>query len=200
MTQGVVVSHGYTEPGALSWFSDTGFALNGVHIAVWWIHPRTEYQNQVDNLSVKLNPWPRDLDGKSSMNRFEKGENFYKLVGKSGKRKKLAGMASSFHLSPAYKEWFGRVEVERQKLMREGDVVVRPSMSVSTLSWCRGVSICIPTEIHGIEDLKSICTLVKGVLLGKTTLQKEYPNSTYTKEDWVKDEILTASLLRISQT
>ena len=65
---GLFVSHNNaeTKPDALSWWDDVGFILNRRRVIVWWQHPRSLYQQAVEERAWELagpasdDDWPMD--------------------------------------------------------------------------------------------------------------------------------------------
>ena len=186
MAEGITVRHVYGEHHDFkkSWWDDTGFILNGTYIAIWWVHPRMEFSDAVDTIAHDNVPSPdHDLDI------FSDTTKIYKKVGKSGNRKKIIGYESNMGDRTSFREWYDKLQVEKDRLLKETDLVVKPNLKVESLDWCRGVSICAPIEVHGIPDLKALCDLVKRILKGQTSLENEFPNYTYTKNDWVSENL-----------
>jgi hypothetical protein len=67
------------------------------------------------------------------------------------------------------------------------DLIVRPSMSVETLSWCMGVSLCIPVEVRDKIELNALATLARRLLKGETTLAVEFSGYQYGRGDWLSE-------------
>ena len=195
MTDGVVVRHCYDDnkPDALTWWDDTGFNLNGVHVAVWWVHPRMRYQDEVDTLAHENVPLSLfELEVGNSLNLFDDAKPVHKRVGKSGKRKKISGFTSTLTRSDSWSAWHAALTLETDRLLRDNEFVVTPSIKIESLGWCRGVSICAPLEVRGVEDLKALCVLVKTLLKGQTSMAQEFPGFAYTRADWALENPVLA--------
>lgn len=181
LTNGIVVMHYYGgEPKPLSWWDDTGFNLNRRRVMIWWTHPRMNFEDTISDKAYENVPYPANLE-----NRFQDSEKIFKYVGKSGKRKKLSGFRCN--TAPDKRTWYDALKAEEARLKQVTDIVITPHYTVDIKDWCRGVSICCPLEVRGIPDLHILCNLVKKLLKGETTLDKEFPNYKYTKEDWAKE-------------
>ncbi len=195
LKNGMSIYHMYGEEYAkpLTWWDDVGFIRNKYKVVVWWIHPRMDYRDKVENIAYEVCPYPDEginfCDGWFS----KKNANYIK-VGKS--RKKVVSYTSPGS-RPSVKEWLDQHQAAEEKILTEGDVVSKPSFKVETLSWCRGVSICAPIEVHGHDDLKALTDLVKRILNGETTIDAEFPGYNYTKENWNAEKIIPDISTRI---
>ena len=116
---------------------------------------------------------------------FKPGEKQWKKVGRS--RKKVI----SYQLSPTpdiQQDCYTNLRAIEARMESEGiDLVVRPSMSVETLSWCRGVSLCIPINVRNKEDIVALATLARRLIKGETTLAAEFPGYQYGRKDWLSE-------------
>ena len=183
LSNGIVVMHYYGgEPRKLSWWDDTGFNLNGKRVMIWWTHPRMDFEDSISDMAYKNVPYP---DNGESM--FNDSEKIYKYIGKSGKRKKLSGFKCN--TAPDKRVWYDALKAEEERLRKVTDLIVTPHYKVEIKKWCRGVSICCPIEVRGEADLHILCNLVKRLLKGETTLDKEFPGYKYTKDDWDKEQV-----------
>lgn len=181
LENGIVVRHCYDgEPKPLSWWDDTGFNLNGKRVMIWWTHPRMDFNDAISDKAYENVPYPGDEE-----NMFQDSDKIYKYVGKSGKRKKI--LAYRCNPAPNKRQWYDALKAEEDRLKKVTDIEIIPNYTVEILDWCRGVSICCPLEVKGIPDLHILCALVKKLLKGETTLDKEFPNYKYTKDDWNKE-------------
>lgn len=181
LTNGIVVRHLYDEPKTLSWWDDTGFNLNGRRVMIWWIHPRYKFNDAISDLAYENIPYVE-----SDEDLLCNSEKIFKYVGKSGKRKKVNGYSYTRPVTERRK-WYDTLKAEEERLKKVTDLVVTTHFKVDILDWCRGVHICVPMEIRGPADLHILCNLVKRVLKGETTLEKEFPGYMYTKDDWAKE-------------
>lgn len=185
--EGIIVRHVYSDRDSSdtrSWWDDTGFNLNGVRVSIWWIHPRMAYTDAISEIAhtnVPIDYEDTDL--------FSSSTKLYKKVGKSGKRKKICAYQMKNTNDAQRHAWYERLTAEEERLKAESSTTVTPYMKVEALDWCRGVSLCVPIEVHGIPDLHKLCELVKKVLKGDTTIAKEFPGYKYTKDDWIAEEL-----------
>lgn len=185
LQDGIVVRHVYgNRDFTLTWWDDTGFNLNGTRISIWWTHPRNDFNEAISDIAHTNVP---RFERNTEPDLFDGAEKIYKKVGKSGKRKKLTGYQCSNLNSETRKAWYEKLKAEEERLKLDNDIAIKPFYKVESFDWCRGVSICVPVEVRGIPDLKTLCVLVKKLLKGQTTLDKEFPNYTYTKDDWAKE-------------
>lgn len=172
----------------MTYWDDTGFILNGTYIAVWLQHPRLAYDDAVDDLAHAANP---PYEDKTSLNDlFSDAGKIYKKVGKSGKRKKVIAYKTNRLNNDDFMVWYHAVKVKKAKIAETSDLEIKPSFKVESLSWCRGVSICAPMEIRGVNDLRNLVKLVKDILLCKTNIQKEFPDYVYNKANWIAEKSL----------
>ncbi len=182
LENGLYIPHAYPLPlNKLSWWDDVGFILNGRRIMVWWVHPRMKYADAIEELAWKEAGEP-PLRGADL---FEPTEKQWKKVGRS--RKKVIAYRS--HPTPdIQKDYYSKLATIKKRMDTEGiDMVVHPSMSVETLSWCRGVSLCIPIEVRNKAELSSLATLARRLLKGETTLADEFPGYQYGRGDWLSE-------------
>lgn len=185
LTNGIVDRYKFDDaPNKLTWWHDTGFNLNGRRVMIWWTHPRCKFNDTISDLAYENVPYVE-----SDVDLIRESDPQYKYVGKSGKRKKISGFRCMS--VPERRKWYDTLKAEEERLKKVTDLVVTPSFTVDILDWCRGVHICVPMEIRGIADLHALCNLVKRVLKGETTLEKEFPGYTYTKDDWSKENPVT---------
>jgi hypothetical protein len=182
LNNGLFIPHAYPNPiRKLSWGDDVGFILNGRRIMVWWVHPRMKYVDAIRDMVWKEAGDPPLRFG----DLFEPREKVWQKVGRS--RKKV----SSFRSPPTpetQENYYVKLFTIEKRMQVEGiDWVVRPSMSVETLSWCRGVSLCIPIEVRDEAELGALASLVRRLLKGETTLDDEFPGYQYGREDWLSE-------------
>lgn len=181
LKNGLYIPHEYpgTNPEKMSWWDDVGFILNGRRIMVWWVHPRTEYTDVIDDLAWKEvgDPPLRGAD------LFETSEKQWKKVGRS--RKKVSSYLT--HQTPeAMLAYYNKLSSIKMRMESEGiDLVVSPSMSVEILPWCRGVNLCVPFEVRDEKELSELTALAKRLIKGETTLAKEFSDYQYGREDWL---------------
>ena len=179
LKDGLYISYAYPLPlNKLSWWDDVGFILNGRRIMVWWVHPRMKYADAIEELAWKEVGEP-PLHGADL---FEPSEKQWKKVGRS--RKKVTAYRSR-PTPDIQQDYYSKLSTIKKRLDADGvDMVVRPSMSVETLSWCRGVSLCIPVEVCNKAELGSLAALARRLLKGETTLADEFAGYQFGRADW----------------
>ena len=168
----------------MGWWDDVMFRLGGQIICVWWVHPRMQFSDQTrDTAHDALPPAPPwDITGGSTPN--------YKLLGKNKKRKKIV----SYTMSPTpitFEEWADEWDKKTEEVRRTTDLVIRPSMKIEQLDWCRGVSLCIPEEAIDAVSVEKMAEIAKQLLRGETTLEELYPDYIYTRHDYEADAAKT---------
>lgn len=176
---GLFIPHAYPNPQKMSWWDDVGFILNRRRIMVWWVHPHMKYVDAIDDLAWQEAGDP-PLHG---ANLFESSEKQWKKVGRSRKKVISCRPRPTPDSLLAYYDKLSSIEMRMQS---EGiDLVVRPSLSVEILPWCRGVSLCVPLEVRSKKELSELAALAKRLIKGETTLSKEFPGYQYGREDWL---------------
>lgn len=182
-SNGIVLYHLYPEESkrVLGWWDDSAFKLGSQVIQVSWIHPRMSFSDETESEAFDLvkSPswhWLSPLDG----------EKIYKKIGKNKKRKR--------HILTRFKEpdqnfidWSKSVDEKMKELRQSTDLVIRPSFSVAQLNWGRKVNICAPIEAIDEKNVVKMTLLVKGILLGKTTIEQLWGDYTYTKNNWIEE-------------
>ena len=179
MKGGLCTPFAHLEPDALTWRDDVGFVLNGRRVMVWFSHPRMKYSDAISDLAwTDMGEAPQDI---GSM--FEDSGKNWKKVGRSRKKVVLYTMKPfSVELSAYYDE----KRNNDLRIQAEGiDLVVRPSIEVKTLSWCTGVSLCVPVEVRQETDLVALAALAKRLIKHEVTLDQLYPGYEYGREDWL---------------
>lgn len=180
LENGVLMPHVYSDNSPPSSWDDVGFILNGRRIMVWWEHPRLIYSQAMNELAYQQAGEPPSQETHDFTETLQK---VYKKVGRSRKKVKYYRSSECLETRSGYYEKLDALET---KMKQVGiDHTVHPSFSVQVLSWCRGVDICAPLDIRSKKDLIALVALVKRLLTGEATLQQEFPNYAYTKEDWL---------------
>lgn len=181
--KGLYIPHSYTEtmPDSLSWWDDVGFILNKRRVIVWWQHPRYIYSTAIETQSwAQAGPDPEDdwlIEGATTN---------YKQVGKS--RKKILSYTSR-QPSAEQAAYYERLRAVRQSMEAEGiDIDVPPSWKRERLNWATGVSLVVPLEVRNEVELVQVASLARQLLLGRTTLQNEFPDYLYGKADWLREQ------------
>lgn len=176
---GVIVRHVYSpdNPERLTWWDDTGFILNDYRVLVAWTHPRNAYKDAVDHLAHD------EVEHlyKRSGDMFEKSKANYAKVGKS--RKKVTSWTSS-GFGARHQEWYAALNEAQARILLDNDIVIVPRMTVEWAKTCRFVTLCVPLEVRGVADLKTVCDLTKRLLKRETTLSEVFLNYTYTVDNW----------------
>ncbi|MBS4095521.1 MAG: hypothetical protein KGZ83_01615 [Sulfuricella sp.] len=181
LENGLFIPHAYPKPRKLSWWDDVGFILNGRRVMVWWIHPRMKYADAIGDLAWKEAGEP-PLHGADL---FEPSEKQWKKVGRSRKRV----VAYRSHRMPdSQQDYYKKLHTIEKRLESEGiDLVVRPSMSAKTVSWCTGISLCVPADIRNKEEIGALVALAKQLIKGEKTLADEFPGYQYGRRDWLSE-------------
>lgn len=180
---GLYIPHSYaeTEPDRLSWWDDVGFILNGRRVIVWWQHPRYIYSTAIEELS-----WDQAGTDPQDGWLFEGATTNYKQVGKS--RKKVVSYTSR-QPSEEQDAYYEKLRTVRQRMAAEGiDLDVSLSWKRERLNWATGVSLIVPLEVRNESELAQLASLARQLLLGKTTLQNEFPEYRYSKADWLREQ------------
>ncbi|MGZ8982324.1 MAG: hypothetical protein ACXW11_00040 [Methylotenera sp.] len=181
LDNGLYIPHAYpdTNPEKMSWWDDVGFILNGRRIMVWWVHPRMKYADAINDLA-----WQEAGDPPLCVaDIFGPSEKQWKKVGRS--RKKVSSYLT--HQTPdAMRAYYDKLSSIKMRMESEGiDLVVRPSISLEILPWCRGVNLCVPFKVRDEKELSKLAALAKRLIKGETTLAKEFPDYQYGREDWL---------------
>jgi hypothetical protein len=180
---GLYIPHSYaeTKPDDLSWWDDAGFILNKRRVIVWWVHPRLVYSDAIDELSreeVGDDPDKGWLTHGSTKN--------YKRVGKS--RKKIISYTSR-QPSEEQQHHYDRLRDCRDRLAQEGiEFEVKASWTRERLNWATSIELVAPLEVRNTTGLVTVAELSRRLLLGKTTLEKEFPDYCYNRADWLHEQ------------
>lgn len=181
LENGLFIPHAYPKSRKLSWWDDVGFILNGRRIMVWWVHPRMKYADAISDMAWKEagDPPLRGAD------LFEPSEKQWKKVGRS--RKKVVAYRSR-PMPDSQQDHYAKLRAIEKNLESEGiDQVVRPSMSVKAVSWCTGISLCVPVDIRNKEEIGALVALAKQLIKGEKTLADEFPGYQYGLRDWLSE-------------
>ena len=177
--EGLIQHHLYdaTNPSALSWWDDVDFILNDYRVVVAWVHPRQDYQDYIESEAHKniahLDNYSGDI--------FEASTPNYVKVGQS--RKKILTYTVNF--TEAADEWSKAYQLEIEKTHSLSTYQAQPYIHIEWLAHGLFVDICAPIEVRGVDDLVKLVTLVKRLLKHETTLDCEFPDYVYTKEQWL---------------
>lgn len=180
---GLYVPHAYIEnsPSDLSYWDDVGFVLNKRRVIVWWQHPRYVYAN-----AITKKAWHEAGDGPQDNWLTEGCTKNYRQMGKS--RKKIISYTSR-QPSSEQEAHYNRLGDIQARLTTEGiDCDVSTSWKRERLVWATGISLTAPLEVRSEAELASVALLARRLLLGQTTLGKEFPGYRYTHADWLREQ------------
>ncbi|TCT11070.1 hypothetical protein [Paralcaligenes ureilyticus] len=183
MEDGIYAPHSYEEtpPDAWSWWDDVGFILGGRRVIVWWIHPRQSYADEIGERA-----WSEAGDPPREGGFFGDSTPNYKRVGRS--RKKII----SYTRQPAQgelRQYYDKLDAVTKRLQHDGiDFEVSPSWRRERLSWATGVALVAPLEVRNEAELKTVADLARRLLRGETTLDREFPDYCYGKEQWLAEQ------------
>ncbi len=177
------VPHSYAEkkPDDLSWWDDVGFILNKRRVIVWWQHPRQVYADAIDERAwdeagpAPTSDWPRKGAIKN-----------YRRVGAS--RKKVVSYTTAAPTDER-RAYYAHLRSIVKRLSDEGiELEVRASWRRETLDWATGISLVVPMEVRSEVELAEVAKLARGLMLGNTTLDREFPAYVYGKGDWLREQ------------
>lgn len=189
---GLYIPHTYVDmrPDDLSTWDDCGFVLNGRRIMVDWCHPRYVYKRAVTDLA-----WAQ-LEAEQGSGPdpdwlFDDATKNFKLVGKSGKRKKFFGYTGR-PLSEERVAYMVRLTEIEHQISQEGiDLDIRPSWTWRRYQRSMGVSIVAPLEVRNERELAELADLVRQLVKQLTTLETQFPagspGAVYGKADWLRE-------------
>lgn len=179
---GLFVPHSYAEvkQDALSWWDDVGFILNRRRVIVWWRHPRHVYRDAIEEQAQEqAGEFPFDdwLTQGAIPN--------YRKVGRS--RKKIVSYTCR-PPSEASRAYFQHLQAMEQELSAQGiDCDVHPSSKRKRLSWATGLDLVAPLEVRNEQELAVVADLACRLLLGSTTLEREFSDYCYNKASWLSE-------------
>lgn len=183
--KGLYIPHSYTENplDSLSWWDDVGFILNKRRVIVWWRHPRKVYADEIDNLS-----WQEAGDTPQDDWLIQGATKIYKKVGKSKSRKKIFGYSCA-HPSSESIAYYDRFDSIRHRFTSEGiDFDITCSWNRERLNWAMGVNLIAPLEVRNEQGLAVVADLARRLMLGKTTLEAEFPGYRYDRVMWLSEQ------------
>ena len=170
----------YEKDAKLTWWSDFGFMLNNRYINVDWIHPRMGYYDLIEMESHKQ--VQHLYNDHESL--IHEGPSTYRRVGKS--RKKILLQSMNIPDSP----WRNALRATKQRLNKEADFNIKPTINIEWFYNCRSLSICAPVEIRSFQDVVSLSHLIKRILKHELTLEEAFPKYEYTRSDWLRDSAI----------
>ena len=192
---GLYIRHAYSDmgPDSLSYWDEVGFILNRRRIMVWWRHPRHLYADAISSMARE-----EAGDGPCDNWPCEGATKNYKMVGKSGKRKKLSSYTSRAP-SDAQTQHYTKLRQIKERLTREGIALeVRPSWKWERLRWAMGVSLVAPLEVRNEKELAQVAHLARALILQKISLAQEFPGFLYDRSSWLREQAGLTSRLAVS--
>lgn len=190
--------HAYpeNERKKLAWWDDVFFKLGSQVVAVWWRHPRQHYCDLCEEQTELLFPYP--FDKNHTKRDFQPAS--YKKVGKSRKK------AVSLHLiefDELTSQIYGDNEIKRQfweerntkltEILNTSDFIVKPFIQIKQYDWCLAVDLCLPIEVLDAHSANEMAQITKRLLRRETTLAELYPDYTYSKTDWQRENPFQAA-------
>ena len=182
-TGGLFVPHSYSNMTleSLSWWDDVGFILNGRRIIVWWQHPRQLYADAVESQA-----WQEAGDDPGDNWLTEGLTKDYRRVGRA--RKKVVSYTCR-QPTAAQRAHYDLVRRIQTRLSTGGiNFDVRISWKWLRLKWAMGVSLVAPMDVRNETELASVAHLARRLILGKTTLEAEFPQYCYSRADWIREQ------------
>ncbi|PPD47048.1 MAG: hypothetical protein CTY14_05335 [Methylotenera sp.] len=177
-SNGLIVRHQYDEADLtkLTWWDDVSCILNNYLVDIAWIHPRMAFKDQAEDEAHKM---VAHLD--SDIDDFlSQSEPNYAKVGKS--RKKLVSHTMKGSLLSS--DWTAAFDAAYAEMIEASNCQVTPYIKSKWVSGTRLVELCAPIEVRNEQDLMVIANLTIKLLKCETTLEKEFPNYIYTRDDW----------------
>lgn len=177
-SNGLIIWHQYEEANLteLSWWDDVSYILNDYLVNISWIHPRMAFKDQTEDDAHKR---IAHLDTGVN-NLFSQSEPNYVKVGKS--RKKIISHTIKGPLLSS--EWAAAFDAAYAEIIKTTDLQITPFIKSEWTSSGRIVEICAPIEVRNEQCLMAIANLVRKLLKRETTLEKEFPDYIYTKDNW----------------
>ncbi len=180
-TNGIIVRHLYSDmtPETLTFWDDAALIVSDYRVALWWVHPRYQYHDLVEEEAMR-----RIAKLRQESDPFSDRTPNYKNLGRS--RKKIV----SWTHKPTTEEWRNYfsllVDTERQ-VEQEVAFEVRPFMKIAWYSWSKGLSLCAPFEVRSEEDLLALTHIARRLVKRESTLMDEFGDYAYRQADWLAD-------------
>lgn len=184
MKDGIYAPHSYAETptDALSWCDDVGLILGDRRVMVWWVHPRQRYADEIEEQA-----WTEAGEPPHEGGLFDNAKPNYKRVGCS--RKKIV----SYTRQPARGElrrYYDKLSDIMKRLQHDGiDFEVTPNWRRERLAWAIGVSLVAPLEVRSEGELKNIADLARHLLRNEITLEQEFRDYRYGKDQWLAERV-----------
>jgi len=179
---GVHVYHVYDGKPKLSWWDDTKFKRGSQMVAVFWTHPRYEYENKCKEVAREM---IGDSPNKKSF--LDDMVPQYKKLGKNKKRKKIVSYLSP-GISEDEKSWYELWNKKEEEVLSTSDIRVKPFMKTEIGSHAKFVNISIPIEIYSAVQLKELAVFVNKCLDDYTLFNKTYGDYSYGRTEYLKDK------------
>lgn len=177
-SNGLIIRHQYEEANLteLSWWDDVSCILNDYLVTISWIHPRMAFKDQAENEAHKrvthLDTGINDL--------FSQSEPNYVKIGKS--RKKIISHTIKGPLLSS--DWLAAFDAAYAEIIKTTDLQITPFIKSEWTSSGHFVELCAPIEVRNEQDLIILANLVRKLLKREITLEKEFPDYIYTKDNW----------------
>jgi hypothetical protein len=180
--RGLYIPHTYPLDSPTSWWDDVGFIHGGRRVMVWWAHPRRVYVDQIEQLAFQeAGPFPEDPGT------LEQVEKLARSLARSTDPR---GTHVGHRISAPQRAYLERLDAIESRLQTQGvDIIVRPSMFVQYHPWGLGMSLCVPTEVRDIPELRALADLAKRLLKREVTLKGVFPDYGYGRAEWVAESV-----------
>lgn len=103
-------------------------------------------------------------------------------------RKKLVSYTSR-EPSQEQRQHFDLLRDIEKRLSAEGiDFDITATWKWERLTWAMGVSLVAPLDVRNEVELAAVANLARRLILGKTTLEVEFPGYRYGRADWLVEQ------------
>ncbi len=187
-SEGNYVYHCYDNPDfkkTEGWWDDVSFKFGSQKVVVAWIHPRMAFSDETNDMAhLVFKPAPKwDI--------LKNSRPIYKKVGSKRNRKKIVawetGSSDKNKSRDNFKKWMDELGIFLESFRAKTDLVIQPSIKIEQMDYCRYVSLVCPIEVVDEASLDKMAELTRKLLRGETSLEKEFPDYTYTKDNWLKE-------------
>jgi hypothetical protein len=171
--------HSYPEPKDMGWWDDVSFRLGSQVVVVAWIHPRMAFSDKTKDIAYGLLP-------EAPPTKWEKASTNYRRIGKNKNRKRVV----SYNMTPFdgdFLAWCDLWDKTTLDIRKTTDLIIRPSIKIEQLDYCRFVSLVAPVEAIDEKSVNDMANMAKTILRGETTLEELFPEYVYTREDWASE-------------
>lgn len=179
--RGLIQFHQYGEKRStsLSWWDDVDFILNDYRVIVSWTHPRYAYKDYMESEARKsiahLDVNMDDMFNEATPNYVKAGQSRKKIV------------TYTFSFTKDSDEWITAYNLALQEIPHSMEYEAKPYIKTEWRAKYYLVDICAPIEVRCVDDLVKLVALVKRLLKHETTLDSEFPDYAYTREQWLAD-------------